>query len=106
VPIFFSVDPILSDASTDTKYTVEHSTWIRLANASRADHFLLTSIFLAFFDLIIWAIASFRMRRADFKAGWVRHFYRDGLSMILSIFVIVVGLAVLGLGIFCQVKGP
>lgn len=65
----------------------------------------MSSLFNCWFGFIFWAIAYFRMRRADNKVGKGRKGILDILGVGLNALLILIGVMYLTLGTYVSVQG-
>ncbi|KAF4451158.1 hypothetical protein F53441_5857 [Fusarium austroafricanum] len=66
---------------------------------------VMSSLFNCWFGFIFWALAYFRMRNADLKAGRTRNPILDYLSVTLNIVIMLTGVLYLTLGTYVSVQG-
>jgi hypothetical protein len=65
----------------------------------------MSSLFNCWFGFIFWAVAYFRMRNADVKAGNPRRSIVDYLNIVLNSVIILIGAMFLTLGTYVSVQG-
>lgn len=65
----------------------------------------MSSLFNCWFGFIFWAVAYFRMRSADIKAGKERSGITDKVGVVVNAIIILIGVMYLTLGTYVSVQG-
>jgi hypothetical protein len=66
---------------------------------------VMSSLFDSWFGFIFWAVAWYRMRNVDRKAGVKQNPLIDGISIVVNVVILLTGFLFLSAGTYASVQG-